>query len=665
MTLKNKTAVGIAAATLALSCVLTMPQSVRAAEKSSLSKETYSAGENLAEGLAFNRPQTLFITNIGNTVYSKINIPEEGYYVVEASSAGGSVSLVFADENYKTMDIADSSVTVKDNGEKVYVTSTVYKFAKGTHYIGVAANRVTKIRLSVFEPEKLTEGLESSQVVDSNRRKITYSFTAEEGGLYSFFNSDDRPTESMTILDENEKVLYNSKRSRYLSDYSRYLRVEELRLKAGERVYVVINLDNDYREQNHDSMTVKKIITDNASDLTVDAKLHSFKVGSYADMNLYKINPSEDEEIFLSATSPVNYPQMVLYGSDENVVKKFDIKYSSKDSYGRTSYSKNGIAELKKGKEYYLAVRLAYYKQGAFTVRARKVQDIKSISVIHKPLMKQYIKNLDSKLDLTGTVIALNYADGTSMKWKYDAAYLYKQGYPVEISEKDVLDAKKVTIAYRGHTADFYVPVTTAVKAFEGAIFIKENALKKATFTLKSDKYRFYTFVPVSSELYNVKVTGKYDDFTLYVFDDKGNRLDRSDASYKAGKLAAESGVYLEKGKKYYIGVDYTYYSGSTLSFRVSNDTPLQPTGLKVEREDNTTGKISWKKVAGAEGYRIMYYNVKNPSKKSYVMTTYNSENMIGGLKKGETYSFKVKAYKKEGNKRYYGSYSKTYTVTW
>ena len=88
------------------------------------------------------------------------------------------------------------------------------------------------------------------------------------------------------------------------------------------------------------------------------------------------------------------------------------------------------------------------------------------------------------------------------------------------------------------------------MKAFEGAIFIKENALKKATFTLKSDKYRFYTFVPVSSELYNVKVTGKYDDFTLYVFDDKGNRLDRSDASYKAGKLAAESGVYLEKGKK-------------------------------------------------------------------------------------------------------------------
>ena len=67
---------------------------------------------------------------------------------------------------------------------------------------------------------------------------------------------------------------------------------------------------------------------------------------------------------------------------------------------------------------------------------------------------------------------------------------------------------------------------------------------------------------------------------------------------------------------------------------------------------------VSWKKINGAKGY-VVYCTDKKNGKYKKVKQTTRTKAHFKNLKKGKTYYYKVKAYKKVNGKVYYGYYSK------
>lgn len=90
-----------------------------------------------------------------------------------------------------------------------------------------------------------------------------------------------------------------------------------------------------------------------------------------------------------------------------------------------------------------------------------------------------------------------------------------------------------------------------------------------------------------------------------------------------------------------------------------STSKPGKPTlSAKASRFDKI--KLSWKKVSGASGYQIQRYSA---SKKKYVtIKTITKGSTVsytnGSLNANTTYKYRVRAYKKVGSKKVYGSYS-------
>lgn len=83
---------------------------------------------------------------------------------------------------------------------------------------------------------------------------------------------------------------------------------------------------------------------------------------------------------------------------------------------------------------------------------------------------------------------------------------------------------------------------------------------------------------------------------------------------------------------------------------------------LSVKNSKKKTVRLSWKKVNGANGYQI-HYALKKNMKKAKSCTVKKSPTDIKKLKKNKTYYFRVRAYKKNGNKRIYGKWSKVRKV--
>jgi len=86
---------------------------------------------------------------------------------------------------------------------------------------------------------------------------------------------------------------------------------------------------------------------------------------------------------------------------------------------------------------------------------------------------------------------------------------------------------------------------------------------------------------------------------------------------------------------------------------------PKTPATVKATRAGSTSIKISWTDVTGATGYVVYRYN---PTTKSYVniKATTATSYINTGLKKGITYTYKVKAYKIVSGVNIYSNYSTT-----
>ncbi|MCD8019978.1 MAG: C69 family dipeptidase [Clostridiales bacterium] len=109
-----------------------------------------------------------------------------------------------------------------------------------------------------------------------------------------------------------------------------------------------------------------------------------------------------------------------------------------------------------------------------------------------------------------------------------------------------------------------------------------------------------------------------------------------------------------------------TAASGSTETSAATTAKPAKVTIKKIKNVKNRKIQIKFKKVSGATGYEIAYsINVNFTKKKTTVKTVSSSKNVrtLKSLKKGKTYYVKVRAYKKVGNTKVYGSWSKVKVV--
>ena len=163
--------------------------------------------------------------------------------------------------------------------------------------------------------------------------------------------------------------------------------------------------------------------------------------------------------------------------------------------------------------------------------------------------------------------------------------------------------------------------------------------------------------------------------------------------TWKAGKNAAGYEVYQKTGKKFKkiatvkttsytvkkltTGTKYTFkvraygtvdgektYSGYTKTVS-AKPVPAAPKKIAVKNSAKKTAKLSWKKVAGADGYEV--YRANTEKGKFKKIATGKSGKSISytnkKLSKNKTYYYKVRAYKNVNGKKVYGAYSQVVKV--
>lgn len=85
---------------------------------------------------------------------------------------------------------------------------------------------------------------------------------------------------------------------------------------------------------------------------------------------------------------------------------------------------------------------------------------------------------------------------------------------------------------------------------------------------------------------------------------------------------------------------------------------------LKVKKAKGKKAKVSWKKVTGAAGYKVLYSTDKKFKKATKNVVTKKTSCTIKKLKKGKKYYVKVAAYKKDSTgKKKYGKYSSVKSI--
>lgn len=111
---------------------------------------------------------------------------------------------------------------------------------------------------------------------------------------------------------------------------------------------------------------------------------------------------------------------------------------------------------------------------------------------------------------------------------------------------------------------------------------------------------------------------------------------------------------------KYKVRVDFKgKYSGSkTLTFKI---VPGVTSSVSYKSYLNSV-KLTWKKVDNATGYRIYLYNTKKKKYEKYTDTTKRTLK-VNKLKSGQKYKFRIKAYTVVGDKKYFSSKYKNYSV--
>lgn len=148
------------------------------------------------------------------------------------------------------------------------------------------------------------------------------------------------------------------------------------------------------------------------------------------------------------------------------------------------------------------------------------------------------------------------------------------------------------------------------------------------------------------------------------------------DGKTKTPKLTVETsdGVVLKEGVDYEIELPsgrkavgvYTYrvvFKGDFLGEKKVSYQILPGKTSKITATQSTSLiKLTWKKVTGADGYRVYQYNSKT-GKYEKIKTTTGTSYTVKKLKAGTTYKFAVKAYTKDNGETLWAASYKTITT--
>lgn len=251
--------------------------------------------------------------------------------------------------------------------------------------------------------------------------------------------------------------------------------------------------------------------------------------------------------------------------------------------------------------------------------------------------------------------------------------------YPAEVTFELISEAEE----------DGYVPLQVFVPLMESIqtgngtqkVFLKLdwNSVKEWTETPSQPEEPTVTApavpqsVKAASAAYNkVKISWKAvsgaTGYEVYQYNTKTKKYTK--AATVKGNTYTKSG--LTTGTSYSFKVRaYTMKSGKTDFSGYSKVVSAKPmlskvTGVKGKNSEKKTAKITWKKVSGANGYEIVRAAKSNGKYKKIQTITKGSTVKFSNKKlaKKKKYYYKVRAYRKVGNKKVYGSYSAKVKVT-
>ena len=100
-----------------------------------------------------------------------------------------------------------------------------------------------------------------------------------------------------------------------------------------------------------------------------------------------------------------------------------------------------------------------------------------------------------------------------------------------------------------------------------------------------------------------------------------------------------------------------------TAAFSSAAASPAKVTNLSVSASDDDEVNLKWTKVNGATGYQVYVRNGNSGSWKKAETTSRNYAE-VENLKEAHVYSFRVRAYTKNGSQVLYGSYSSVLKAT-
>jgi len=117
--------------------------------------------------------------------------------------------------------------------------------------------------------------------------------------------------------------------------------------------------------------------------------------------------------------------------------------------------------------------------------------------------------------------------------------------------------------------------------------------------------------------------------------------------------------IYLNKGT-YYLKMSANYYSsGINYRFKITYAITDAKPKLKIISSDTNKVKLSWDKISDADGYIIYRSNKKNGKYTKIKTVGRTNKNCIdSSIKAGNTYYYKIQAYKDVAGERYLSQYS-------
>lgn len=132
--------------------------------------------------------------------------------------------------------------------------------------------------------------------------------------------------------------------------------------------------------------------------------------------------------------------------------------------------------------------------------------------------------------------------------------------------------------------------------------------------------------------------------------------------SYTCKNLKAAT-AYTVKVTSYVENKGTKLYASSETSLKAAT-APGKAKLASVKKKGSGKAKITWKKTAGADGYEIFMRTGKGSYKKIKTIAKGKTTTFTkSGLKKGKSYSFRIRAYKKSAAGKTFGSYSSAKTL--